>query len=152
MFDPTVTVVTIFAATNFLIQIVVLYVGWSLFRARVDLLLAQQEKVIVALTSTQHDHEKQDDRRFDEFATRLTDLIRLVERLVGENVGRGNPARDLEALREAMGKGQAATDQAINLFISGLRGELRLNTDRQTDHAARIAKLEWIDQMKGGFK
>lgn len=84
-FDPTVTWATIFMAMNFFLLVGLAYVGWVMFRQRVDLVLSQQEKVLTSIGKALTDHEDHDEKMFDNVAGRINELVGLVNQILGEN-------------------------------------------------------------------
>lgn len=87
-FDPTVTWATVFMLANFVLLIIMAWAGWKMFQTRVDLVLKQQETVITTLSIAHADHEAHDEKMFSELSTRITELVRMVERLVGMDLER----------------------------------------------------------------
>lgn len=69
-----------------LVSIVAFALGaWFIFKTKVELLMKQQADQFVALTKQFHEHETDDTVEFRGIQSRLTDLVGVVQRLVGQN-------------------------------------------------------------------
>lgn len=81
-FDSTVTAGSLISAA---IILAVGIAGWVAFRARVDTLLDNQDRLMAHLTQRFEGHEDRDAEMFDKVQSRLSDLAAGIQRLVGQN-------------------------------------------------------------------
>lgn len=82
IYDPTITLGSLFSAA---IVLVVSIAGWVAFRARVDAVLSNQDRLMSHLTERFEAHENRDEEMFQKIQTRLMDLSGGIQRLIGQN-------------------------------------------------------------------